>query len=85
MILGLRKGEEIPTWVTHVLDVQGGTAFSRKNTSLKQRVGIWKTRSRLSHTFSKDDKNLVVDLKNVNVSYGDRSVSALSSLNPKIE
>ena len=78
IILGLRKGEEIPTWVTHVLEIQGGIVSSREHDALRlpQRF-VNRKPSSLLRALTSDDRKPVVDIKNINVSYGDRSVSVL--------
>lgn len=80
ILLGLRKGEEVPTWVTHVLEIQGDTGFSRKNPPLlPPRLVDRKILPSLSRSLPRDDRNLVIDLQNVNVSYDNRSVRVFSS------
>ena len=75
IILGFRKGEEIPTWVTHVLEIQGCTALSRVNDVPHTPQRFVNRKPRLYRAPTRDDKKSVADLKGINVSYGDRSVS----------
>ncbi|KAF8802603.1 P-loop containing nucleoside triphosphate hydrolase protein [Phlegmacium glaucopus] len=80
IILGLRNGEEVPAWITHVLDVRDGTASARH---LLDSSGL----SHLTMDTAEEAKppampappkyeigNVVVDLKDVNVTYGTRKV-----------
>ncbi|PPQ65555.1 hypothetical protein CVT24_010818 [Panaeolus cyanescens] len=76
IIIGLRHGEEVPSWITHILEVAGGhakiqspsfmpvhTITPPKNTGSASKTGP-----------SLQRHKLLIDLKNVNVSYGDRKI-----------
>ena len=83
IILGLRQGEQVPDWVTHILDVRDGTASARQLSES----------SNLSYLTTKviEEKlpttpvlppqhkvgDVVVDMKDVNVTYGTRKVNQL--------
>lgn len=76
ILLGLRRGEVIPDWITHVLEVQGVTSSKRLNSPLVQsrhRIERKRDIHPLPESFSKSGE-LVADLRGVNVSYGDRRV-----------
>ena len=81
IILGLRKGEEVPTWVTHILDVRDGTASTRRlfdSSSFSQSTMNVPIEAKLPTTPDIPPKckvgSVVVDMKDVNVTYGSRKV-----------
>ncbi|KAF9473071.1 P-loop containing nucleoside triphosphate hydrolase protein [Pholiota conissans] len=84
MIIGLRNGEEIPHWITHALEIEGGSAIARKLSPpdyvahLSQKVATGTT----PKTSKAAPTSLIVDMKDVNVAYGNRKV--LSNINWKI-
>ena len=72
VIIGLRKGEEIPHWITHVLEIEKGAAIDREVVSSDHlpHQGIFgESKSSSSH-----GRELLADMKNVNVTYGERKV-----------
>ena len=76
VLLGLRRGEVIPDWITHVLEVQGVTSSKRLNSPSAQsrhRSDRKRDIHILKKNFSRTGE-LVADLRGVNVSYGDRRV-----------
>lgn len=77
IILGLRKGEDIPSWITHVLEINGRAAMPR---SVTQAAGL--TFKSLREEPRKDIERkvgkLLVDMQDVNVTYGDRKVIPLT-------
>ena len=85
IILGLRQGEQVPDWVTHILDVQDGTASARQlfNSSdffhLTTKVIEEKPPSKKASSLFPKHKvgDVVVDMKDVNVTYGTRKVNQL--------
>ena len=81
IILGLRKGEEVPVWVTHILDVRDGTASTRhlfNSSSLSQSTMNVPMEAKLPTTPDIPPKckvgSVVVDMKDVDVTYGSRKV-----------
>ena len=78
IILGLRQGEQIPDWVTHILDVRDGTAFAKHSSSNFSHLEMKITEEGLPTTPVLPPKhkvgNVVVDMKDVNVTYGTRKV-----------
>jgi len=86
IILGLRKGEEVPAWVTHILDVRDGTASTRHlfdSSSFSQSTTTDVTERAKSSTApvlppKYKVGGIVVDMKDVNVTYGTRKVKANS-------
>ncbi|KAF8959254.1 P-loop containing nucleoside triphosphate hydrolase protein [Flammula alnicola] len=89
IIVGLRKGEEVPAWITHVLEIEGRTASTRKvlqsNPIFHPAHGIQidgSTAGQKSEASSVEKKSLLVDMKDVNVAYGNRKV--LTNINWQI-
>ena len=77
IILGLRQGEQVPDWVTHILDVRDGTASTRPSSNF----------SHLTMKFNEEKPpitsvpppkhkigHVVAYLEDVNVTYGTRKV-----------
>lgn len=83
MIIGLRKGEEIPHWITHVLEIEGGSATARTVSPADRAAHLSSPASpKAAPTTSKAAvRDLVVDMKDVNVSYGNRKVGVIHSKN----
>ena len=80
IILGLRQGEQVPDWVTHILEVQDGTASARhvlnpSNVS-HSTVNLIEEKPLPAPVLPSKHKvgDLVVDMKDVNVTYGTRKV-----------
>ena len=80
IILGLRQGEQVPDWVTHILNVQDGTAsaspFVSSNIS-ESRMEVIRNLLMMSPDPFRIHKvgDVVVDMKDVNVTYGTRKVT----------
>ena len=78
IILGLRQGEQVPAWVTHILDVRDGTASSR---NLLDPPGLSPSHPRVKFVEKKlpvtptKVGDVVVDMKDVNVTYETRKVA----------
>ena len=77
IIVGLRSGEDIPSWITHILEVKEGTTFK----------GLHNSTSR--HGYLPEAENLpesvlhtplvgapLVEMKGVSVTYGSRKVGS---------
>lgn len=79
IILGLRQGEEVPDWVTHVLDIRDGTAFTRhpSNFSHSREEGAKLPTTTPVLSPKHEVGGVVVDMKDVNVTYGTRKVNYL--------
>lgn len=80
-MLGLRKGEKIPAWITHVLDVEGDTAVTKKNDSSFPSTDLVNKNQYICSSSRRnqlESGQLIADLKNVNVSYGERKVHSTS-------
>ncbi|KIM36862.1 hypothetical protein M413DRAFT_13644 [Hebeloma cylindrosporum] len=73
VIIGLRKGEDVPPWITHILEIEGGTARTKISSASHQPS---EKNSQQDLDLPSKDLNgqLLVDLQNVNVSYGNRKV-----------
>ncbi|CAA7263116.1 unnamed protein product [Cyclocybe aegerita] len=85
VIIGLRKGEHIPAWVTHVLEVGDGRAVVRSPGLYYQGVGggvggLRKEGEKMGEQVGKAEirrgriGEVLVDMKGVNVSYRERKV-----------
>jgi hypothetical protein len=80
IILGLRQGEQVPDWVTHILNVRDGIPFVSSNFSdlrkkvIKKNLHITPVPPR-KHSVG----DVVVDMKDVNVTYGTRKVTKYRS------
>lgn len=79
IILGLRKGEEVPAWVSHILDVRDGTAFPRHRSDLSNLSQLTRDVEELKVPVTSvlpkyKVGGVVVDMKDVNVTYGTRKV-----------
>lgn len=83
IILGLRQGEQVPDWVTHILDVRDGTASARHvlNSSDFSHLRVNVIEEKLPPTPVLPPKHkvgdVVVDMKDVNITYGTRKVNHL--------
>jgi hypothetical protein len=82
IILGLRQGEQVPDWVTHILDVRDGTASARHSSNFSEsHLGMKVIEEKLPTTPVLPPKHkvgdVVVDMKDVNVTYGTRKVNQL--------
>ena len=78
MIIGLRKGEEIPHWITHALEIEGGSATARKlsPTDYVAHLGQKVATSTTPKASKAASTNLIVEMMDVNVAYGNRKVSS---------
>ena len=83
IILGLRQGEQVPDWVTHILDVRDGTAsashlFDSSDLS-HLRLKAIEEKPPVTPFLPPKHKvgDVVVDMKDVNVTYGTRKVNQL--------
>jgi hypothetical protein len=81
VIIGLRTQDPVPDWITHVAFVRGGTVTTGLkdevlSTVTKDDMAKAKTTSRSSITTAPQGK-LLVEMKNVNVKYGPRTVSSI--------
>lgn len=77
VILGLRTQDPIPEWITHVAFVDGSNVVAGPKDDVVPKithVGIVEDRSVVQTTPPTQGKTLV-DMQNVNVKYGPRSVS----------
>ncbi|PPQ85672.1 hypothetical protein CVT25_002139, partial [Psilocybe cyanescens] len=78
IIIGLRKGEEIPSWITHLLDIDGRSARTRAASDAVSHPSA--APNITTKPVSKADAltgksaSLLVDMKGVNITYGDRKV-----------
>ena len=77
IILGLRQGEEVPDWVTHILNVENGTASVSSKKDFDSRIEFIKEKLRIPPLLTQEHKvgDVVVDMKDVNVTYGTREVN----------
>lgn len=77
VIIGLRKGEDVPPWITHILEIEGGTATTKTSTVSYQHFEKTSEKAGQPVALSSNHLNgqLLVDMQNVNVSYGNRKVS----------
>ncbi|KAF8161590.1 P-loop containing nucleoside triphosphate hydrolase protein [Crassisporium funariophilum] len=73
IILGLRKGEEVPSWITNVLEIQDGTAVARKSSNASPWL-IKTTEMSAASPRKVDEGSVLVDMKDVNVVYGTRKI-----------
>lgn len=76
IIIGLRKGEDVPPWITHILEIEGGTTRTKTSAASHQHFENAPEKGGQPLALSSNNLNsqLLVDLQNVNVSYGDRKV-----------
>ncbi|KDR69798.1 hypothetical protein GALMADRAFT_145195 [Galerina marginata CBS 339.88] len=79
IIIGLRKGEEIPSWITHILEIDRGTAKARETSQSAHghpHIPVPASGVHASELtqLTRSGEHLLVDMKNVNVAYGDRKV-----------
>ncbi|KAJ8516927.1 hypothetical protein ONZ45_g5813 [Pleurotus djamor] len=85
IILGLREQDSIPDWITHIAHVSGSRVHAGTRREIEpllgssERVGEQRV---VKHTSGSETGEILVDMKNVNVQYGKRSV--LQSINWKI-
>jgi hypothetical protein len=77
IILGLRQGEEVPGWVTHILDVRDGTAFAHSSNFFHLTMNEAKLPTSPVFPPKYEVGDVVVDMKDVNVTYGTRKVNQL--------
>ena len=73
IILGIRQGEGVPDCVTHILRVRDGTASGSVNDSIMQVTKKYLPIIPVSRNHKIGD--VVVDMKDVNVTYGTRKVT----------
>ncbi|KAH7883338.1 P-loop containing nucleoside triphosphate hydrolase protein [Phlebopus sp. FC_14] len=76
IIMGLRKQDPVPDWITHLALVQDGKVLTGKKEEMLCRASTSSKRRR--DTTTHDGKPVII-LKNVNVAYGSRKV--LDSIN----
>ncbi|KAF8901898.1 P-loop containing nucleoside triphosphate hydrolase protein [Gymnopilus junonius] len=86
IIIGLRKGEEVPSWITHVLEIEGGTARTWEASEFSPQLP-WRLKFEIESstpppTQRQSEGALLVDMRDVNVAYGDRKV--LTNINWQI-
>jgi hypothetical protein len=75
IILGLRQGEQVPDWVTHILDVRDGTAFTIPFFTSHFPDFSKKVIKKLPDRPRKHEVgDVVVDMKDISVTYGTRKV-----------
>lgn len=76
IIIGLRTQDPIPDWITHVAFVQGGSVIAGpKDTILTAVKNHNKIPTDKAPTATAPRGKLLVEMKNVNVKYGPRTVS----------
>ncbi|KAF9533359.1 P-loop containing nucleoside triphosphate hydrolase protein [Crepidotus variabilis] len=77
IIVGLRHGEEVPSWVSHILEVKDGRAFTTERSGLRQPFIAANNVVNFGVTPNNQQNetgNSVVELKNVSVAYGSRQI-----------
>ena len=84
IILGMRAQEELPAWVTHVLNVTEGGVIPLTRERWRGPAGILPKTQRAEEMDEGNEERavqgeLIVDLKGVGVKYGNRTVSKFSS------
>ena len=84
IIIGMRAQEELPGWVTHVLNVSEGGVTPMTRERWRGSAGVLPKTQRAEQKDARDEERavqgeLIVDLKGVGVKYGNRTVSKLSS------
>ncbi|KZT22455.1 P-loop containing nucleoside triphosphate hydrolase protein [Neolentinus lepideus HHB14362 ss-1] len=90
IILGLRKQDPVPEWITHVAAVMGGTVATGEKGDILRKFSdkldgkFWhsKTNSQKSVTVPREQRDVLVHMKCVNVKYHERHV--LKDINWKI-
>ncbi|KAG5643206.1 hypothetical protein DXG03_001370, partial [Asterophora parasitica] len=83
VILGLRTQDDVPEWVTHVAFVKGGEVIAGPKEEVLPAVEHISTTSGTGEVLkARPTGELVVDMQNVNVKYGNRAV--LKDLNWQI-
>ena len=82
IIIGLRKGESVPPWITHVMEIEGGTASTKRLSSATFRQHFETSSEKVDQLSALPSNNgrLLVDMRNVNVSYSNRKVGLFSLL-----
>ena len=82
IIIGMRAQEELPEWVTHVLNVTEGSVTPMTRERWRGPAGVLPKTQRAEKD-GRDEESavgkLIVDLKGVGVKYGNRTVSKFSS------
>ncbi|KAH9485831.1 putative ABC transporter ATP-binding protein [Psilocybe cubensis] len=78
IIVGVRKGEDIPPWITHILEIDGSSATAREASAVSHTFNTRtftpaQTVNNSGHLTVKPT-SLLVDMQGVNVAYGDRKV-----------
>ena len=83
IIIGMRVQEELPGWVTHVLNVSEGGVTPMTRERWRGPAGVLPKTQRAEKDGSDEERavegELIVDLKGVGVKYGNRTVSKFSS------
>jgi hypothetical protein len=78
-ILGLRAQDPIPDWITHVARVESGRVFTEEKTATFVPTEIKHSQKRSIPDYRQGKKagDVVVDMRNVRVSYSDRHVGLI--------
>ena len=84
IMIGLRKGEDVPAWITHVLEVEGAQAVARTVKEVRSMLAAVPVTQKVESSSDKTEKPssttttgegaLLVDMRDVNVAYGARKV-----------
>ena len=83
IIIGMRAQEELPGWVTHVLNISEGGVTTMTRERWRGPAEVLPKSQRVEEKDGRDEeravRELIVDLKGVGVKYGNRTVSKFSS------
>ncbi|PPQ96386.1 hypothetical protein CVT26_004988 [Gymnopilus dilepis] len=92
IMIGLRKGEDVPAWITHVLEVEGAQAVARTVKEVRSMLAAVPVTQKVESSSDKTEEPssttttgegaLLVDMRDVNVAYGARKV--LTNINWQI-
>jgi hypothetical protein len=86
VIIGLRTQDPVPDWITHVAFVRGGKAITGPKEEVLSTVthdDMEKSKASTGKAFvaTAPQGKLLVEMKNVNVKYGPRTVSSIPAIN----
>lgn len=88
IVIGLRTQDPVPDWITHVALVRGGkiiTGLKEEVLSNAKNVVIEQSRASIAKASvaTAAQGKLLVEMKNVNVKYGPRTVSFTPGVHPR--
>lgn len=77
IIVGLRHGEDVPPWISHILEIREGSAVTKLRSTMHQpSLPQKEAQKAVFPTLQAKTGEIVAELKGVSVAYGDRRVCA---------